>query len=388
MFKILTYNNISRAGLDRLPGERYEVGAQIDNPDAILLRSFNLHEQPIPESVKAVGRAGAGVNNIPVAEYTRRGIPVFNAPGANSNAVAELAIAGMLLAARNIVPALNFVHGLEGDAASINADIEKNKKHFAGFELSGKTLGVLGLGAIGVKVANSAAALGLNIIGFDPFMSLESAWKLTSSAIPATSIDDLVSRSDLISLHIPLNDKTKNLFSEEHINRIKKGAILLNFSRAGVVDEAAVLKALDSGALHAYVCDFPTPALINHPKAIVLPHLGASTEEAEDNCAAMVADQVREFLENGSIRNSVNFPELVIPAGEGGERLAIANQNVPNIVGQISSVLGEAGLNILDLFNKSRGDYAYTLVDIHADAAPELLERIRAIDGVLSVRVV
>ncbi len=388
MFKILTYNNISRAGLDRLPSERYEVASQIDNPDAILLRSFDLHNQPIPESVKAVGRAGAGVNNIPVAEYTKRGIPVFNAPGANSNAVAELAIAGMLLAARNIVPALNFIHGLEGDEESINNQIEKNKKHFAGFELSGKTLGVLGLGAIGVKVANSAAALGLNIIGFDPFMSLESAWKLTSSAIPATSIDDLVSRADLISLHIPLNDKTRNLFSKDHIDRIKKGAILLNFSRAGVVDETAILTALDSGALHAYVCDFPTPALINHPRAIVLPHLGASTEEAEDNCAAMVADQVREFLENGSIRNAVNFPELVIPASEEGERLAIANHNVPNIVGQISSVLGEAGLNILDLFNKSRGDYAYTLVDIHADASPEILERIRSIDGVLSVRVI
>jgi len=388
MFKILTYNNISQAGLDRLRGERYEVASQIDNPDAILLRSFNLHNQPIPESVKAVGRAGAGVNNIPVAEYTKRGIPVFNAPGANSNAVAELAIAGMLLAARNIVPALNFIHGLEGDEESINNQIEKNKKHFAGFELSGKTLGVLGLGAIGVKVANSAAALGLNIIGFDPFMSLESAWKLNSSAVPATSIDDLVSHADFISLHIPLNDKTRNLFSKDHIDRIKKGATLLNFSRAGVVDEAAVLAALDSGALHAYVCDFPTPALINHPRAIVLPHLGASTEEAEDNCAAMVADQVREFLENGSIRNSVNFPELVIPASEEGERLAIANQNVPNIVGQISSVLGEAGLNILDLFNKSRGDYAYTLIDIHADASPEILERIRSIDGVLSVRVI
>ena len=388
MFKILTYNNISRAGLDRLPDERYEVAAQIDNPDAILLRSFNLHEQPIPESLKAVGRAGAGVNNIPVAEYSKRGIPVFNAPGANSNAVAELAIAGMLLAARNIVPALNFVHGLKGDDSSLNEQIEKNKKHFAGFELSGKTLGVLGLGAIGVKVANSAAALGLNIIGFDPFMSLENAWKLTSSAEPATSIDDLVSRADLISLHIPLNDKTRNLFSKEHINRIKKGAILLNFSRAGVVDEAAVLAALDSGALHAYVCDFPTPALINHPRAITLPHLGASTEEAEDNCAAMVADQLRDFLENGSIRNSVNFPELVIPASEGGERLAIANQNVPNIVGQISTVLGAAGLNIVDLFNKSRGDYAYTLVDIQTVAPPEILEHIRAIEGVLSVRVI
>ena len=388
MFKILTYNNISRAGLDRLPSESYQVGAEIDNPDAILLRSFNLHEQPIPESLKAVGRAGAGVNNIPVAEYTKRGIPVFNAPGANSNAVAELAIAGMLLAARNIVPALNFIHGLEGDEESISNQIEKNKKYFAGFELSGKTLGVLGLGAIGVKVANSAAALGLNIIGFDPFMSLENAWKLTSSAIPATTIDDLVSRADLISLHIPLNDKTRNLFSKDHIDSIKKGSILLNFSRAGVVDEAAVLTALDSGALHAYVCDFPTPALINHPRAIVLPHLGASTEEAEDNCAAMVADQVREFLEHGSIRNSVNFPEVfVTPCGE-GVRLCIANQNVPGVVGHISSALGDAGLNILDLLNKSRGDYAYTLVDIHADAPLEVLERIRSIEGVLSVRVI
>jgi len=388
MFKILTYNNISRAGLDRLPGERYDVSAQIDNPDAILLRSFNLHDRPIPDSLKAVGRAGAGVNNIPVAEYTKRGIPVFNAPGANSNAVAELAIAGMLLAARNIVPALHFIHGLEGDDESINDQIEKHKKHFAGFELSGKTLGVLGLGAIGVKVANSAAALGLNIIGFDPFMSLENAWKLTSSAVPATSIDDLVSRADLISLHIPLNDKTRNLFSKDHIDHIKKGSTLLNFSRAGVVDETAVLAALDSGALHAYVCDFPTAALINHPRAIVLPHLGASTEEAEDNCAAMVADQLREFLEHGSIRNSVNFPEVAVtPCGE-GVRFGIASQNIPGVVGHISLALGETGLNILDLLNKSRGDYAYTLVDIHADAPPEILERIRAIDGVLSVRVI
>ncbi|HEY5140674.1 MAG TPA: 3-phosphoglycerate dehydrogenase, partial [Methylococcales bacterium] len=243
MFKILTYNNISRAGLDKLPSERYEVASQIDKPDAILLRSFDLHNQPIPESLKAVGRAGAGVNNIPVAEYSKRGIPVFNAPGANSNAVAELAIAGMLLAARNIVPALNFVHNMEGDEESINHQIEKNKKHFAGFELSGKTLGVLGLGAIGVKVANSGTALGLNAIGFDPFISLESAWKLNSSTVPATSIDDLVSRADFISLHIPLNDKTRNLFSKDHIDRIKKGSTLLNFSRAGVVDEVAVLAA-------------------------------------------------------------------------------------------------------------------------------------------------
>ena len=281
MFNILTYNNISSAGLERLPDERYNISSQIDNPDAILLRSFNLHDQPIPESVKAVGRAGAGVNNIPVAEFTKRGIPVFNAPGANSNAVAELVIAGMLLASRNIPAALNFVNGLEGDEESINVQIEKNKKYFAGFELSGKTLGVLGLGAIGVKVANSGDALGLNVIGFDPFMSLQSAWKLTSSAAPATSIDDLVSRADFISLHIPLNDKTRNLFSKNHIDRIKRGSTLLNFSRAGVVDEAAVLAALYPGAL--YVSDFPTPALIKNLRSIVLLHLGASTEEAEDN---------------------------------------------------------------------------------------------------------
>ncbi|OTE95380.1 3-phosphoglycerate dehydrogenase [Crenothrix sp. D3] len=384
----MTYNNISPAGLDRLPESRYKVGPEIENPDAIMLRSFSLHEQSIPTSLKAVGRAGAGVNNIPVDEYTKRGIPVFNAPGANSNAVAELAIAGMLLAARNIVPALSFVNNLEGDEKSISNEIEKNKKHFAGFELSGRTLGVLGLGAIGVRVANSGAALGLNIVGFDPFMSLENAWKLTSSAIPATGIDDLVSRADMISLHIPLNEKTKNLFSKDHIKNIKKGATLINFSRAGVVDEAAVLEALDSGALHAYVCDFPTPALINHPRAIVLPHLGASTEEAEDNCAAMVADQLREFLEYGCIRNSVNFPEVVVAPSSEGVRICIANQNVPGVVGHISSVLGEAGLNILDLLNKSRGDYAFTLVDIHADAPPEILERIRSIDGVLSVRVI
>ena len=388
MFNVLTYNNISPAGLDRLPESRYKVGPEIENPDAIMLRSFSLHEQSIPTSLKAVGRAGAGVNNIPVDEYTKRGIPVFNAPGANSNAVAELAIAGMLLAARNIVPALSFVNNLEGDEKSISNEIEKNKKHFAGFELSGRTLGVLGLGAIGVRVANSGAALGLNIVGFDPFMSLENAWKLTSSAIPATGIDDLVSRADMISLHIPLNEKTKNLFSKDHIKNIKKGATLINFSRAGVVDEAAVVVALDSGALHAYVCDFPTPALINHPRAIVLPHLGASTEEAEDNCAAMVADQLREFLEYGCIRNSVNFPEVVVAPSSEGVRICIANQNVPGVVGHISSVLGEAGLNILDLLNKSRGDYAFTLVDIHADAPPEILERIRSIDGVLSVRVI
>ncbi|WP_333874021.1 phosphoglycerate dehydrogenase [Methylobacter sp.] len=388
MFKVLTYNNISRAGLDMFPTYNYQVASQIDNPDAILLRSFNLHDQPIPESLKAVGRAGAGVNNIPVEEYTKRGIPVFSTPGANSNAVAELTIGGMLLASRNIPAALNFVSGLEGDENSINSQIEQNKKAFAGFELSGKTLGVLGLGAIGVKVANYADALGLKVIGFDPFMSLQSAWKLTSSAVPATGIENLISRSDFISLHVPLNNQTKNLINKNYIDQIKKGATLLNLSRAGVVDEAAVLSALDSGALHAYVCDFPTPALLNHPRAIVLPHLGASTKEAEDNCAAMVAEQVREFLEYGTIRNSVNFPEVVVTHNVEGVRLGIANKNIPNVLGQISSTLGDAGLNILDMLNKSCGDFAYTLININADVPREVLERIRSLDGVLSTRVI
>ncbi len=388
MFNILTYNNISPIGLNRFPSEQYNIAADLEQPDAIMLRSFKLHGVEIPESVKAVGRAGAGVNNIPVAEYTKRGIPVFNAPGANSNAVAELAIAGMLLASRHLPAALHYVHGLTGDEESMNADVEKNKKNFAGFEIAGKTLGVLGLGAIGVKVANSAAALGLNTIGFDPFISLQNAWKLNSSTVPASSVDDLISQSDFISLHVPLNEKTKNLINKEYIGRIKQGATLLNFSRAGIVDEAAVVEALDSGALYAYVCDFPSPALINHPRAIALPHLGASTEEAEENCAMMIADQLRDFLEQGIIRNSVNFPEVVIPLTEDCVRIGITNQNIPGVVGHVSSVLGDAGINIVDLTNKSHVDVAYTLLDVSGEVPAEIVAKLCAVEGVLSVRII
>lgn len=388
MFNILTYNNISPIGLNRFPSDQYNIAADIAQPDAIMLRSFKLHGVDIPESVKAVGRAGAGVNNIPVAEYTKRGIPVFNAPGANSNAVAELAIAGMLLASRHLPAALHYVHGLTGDEESMNADVEKNKKNFAGFEIAGKTLGVLGLGAIGVKVANSAAALGLNTIGFDPFISLQNAWKLNSSTVPASSVDDLISQSDFISLHVPLNEKTKNLINKDYIARIKQGATLLNFSRAGIVDEAAIVEALDSGALYAYVCDFPSPALINHPRAIALPHLGASTEEAEENCAMMIADQLRDFLEQGIIRNSVNFPEVVIPLTEDCVRIGITNQNIPGVVGHVSSVLGDAGINIVDLTNKSHVDVAYTLLDVSGEVPDEIVAKLRAVEGVLSVRII
>jgi D-3-phosphoglycerate dehydrogenase len=388
MFNILTYNNISPIGLNRFPNEQYKVAADVAEPDAIMLRSFKLHGMAIPESVKAVGRAGAGVNNIPVAEYTKRGIPVFNAPGANSNAVAELAIAGMLLASRHIPAALSYVSGLTGDDESMNIDVEKHKSNFAGFEIAGKTLGVLGLGAIGVKVVNSGAALGLKTIGFDPFISLQNAWKLNSFTVPATNVDDVVSQSDFISLHIPLTDKTKNLINKDYISRIKKGATLLNFSRAGIVDEAAIVEALNAGDLHAYVCDFPSPALVNHPRAIALPHLGASTEEAEENCAVMVADQIREFLEQGIIRNSVNFPEVLIPLTEECVRISITNQNIPGVVGHVSSVLGDASINIVDLTNKSHADVAYTLIDVSGDVPAEIVAKLAAVEGVLSVRII
>jgi len=387
MFKILTYDNISVAGLERLPRDRYEIASEIRHPDAILLRSHNLHGVPVPKSVKAVGRAGAGVNNIPVADYSKSGIPVFNAPGANANAVKELVLAGMLLAARNICAAWDFARRLEGDDEALHHRVEKTKKQFAGFELAGKTLGVLGLGAIGVRVANAATDLGMRVIGYDPLLTVESAWQLSSSVARAASIDDLIAKADFVTLHVPLNDQTRHLVNAARIGIMKKGAVLLNFSRAGIVDDASVCGALDAGHLHAYVCDFPSRAMLNHPRAIVLPHLGASTAEAEENCAIMVADRVRDFLENGNIRHSVNFPDVVMPRTE-GVRLGVANENVPKMVGQISGALADANLNILDLLNKSRGEFAYTLIDLNAEVPPETVEQIRAIKGVLSVRVI
>ena len=387
MFNILTYNNISAAGLERLPADLYRVGPSVEAPDAILLRSHDLHGVAIPPTVKAVGRAGAGVNNIPVAEYSQRGIPVFNAPGANANAVKELVIAGMLLAARNIAEGWDYARSVTGDDASIHAQIEKGKKNFAGFELAGKTLGVLGLGAIGVKVANAAIALGMQVVGYDPMLTVESAWQLSSSVSRASSIEDLVARADMLTLHVPLNDHTRKAINAARLDLMKPGAVLLNFSRAGVVDEAEVKRALESGRLKSYVSDFPGNTFMGVKGAICLPHLGASTEEAEDNCAIMVADQIRDFLENGQIRNAVNFPDAVMSWSE-GVRLVIANQNVPNMVGQISGALAEANLNINELLNKSRGDYAYTLIDINSSVPSAVLERIRGIAGVLSARVI
>ena len=388
MHKILTYNNISVTGLERFPREYYEIASEIQHPDAILLRSYNLHGVDIPETVKAVGRAGAGVNNIPVHEYTRRGIPVFNAPGANANAVKELVLVGMLLACRNICQAWSYVSHLDGDDAALHKAVESGKKQFVGYELRGKTLGIIGLGAIGVKVANSAHALGMNVIGCDPNISVESAWKLSSSVMQASGLDELLERADFISIHVPLTDETRNMVSEERIRLMRQGAVVLNFSRDGIVDDEAVCTALASGKLHAYVCDFPNNGIKDHPKVIALPHLGASTEEAEDNCAVMVAEQMKDFIENGNIRYSVNFPDVSLPRTEGCYRVCIANDNVPYMVSQISTSLAEAEINILELLNKSKADVAYTLIDVEAEPVAEIMEQIRKIEGVLKARVI
>jgi D-3-phosphoglycerate dehydrogenase len=387
-YRILTLNRISPRGLARLPPERYQVGADIAQPDAILVRSADLHGTSIAPGVRAIGRAGVGVNNIPVSDMSRRGIPVFNSPGANANAVKELVLAGLLLAARNIGPAWLFARALTGEDEAIEAAVEQEKKSFVGFELPGRTLGVVGLGAVGVEVANSALALGMRVLGYDPQITVQRAWQLSASVEQARSLEDLFTRADAISVHVPLNADTTGLVSGARLALMQKEGTILNFARAAIVDEDAVLAALDAGRLHAYVCDFPRRSLKDHPKVIALPHLGASTGEAEENCAVMVAEQVRDFLENGNIRNSVNYPEAVLPRVPNTTRLAIANCNVPNMVGQISTCLAAQGINIADLLNKSRGEYAFTLIDADGVVSEQLLAKLRAIDGVLSARIV
>ena len=386
-YRILTLNNISARGLERLPRERFAVASDLNQPDAILVRSADMHQLTVPPSVLAIGRAGAGTNNIPVAELSKRGIPVFNAPGANANAVKELVLAGLFLAARNICQAWAFARGLSGDDPAIDAAVEQGKKKFVGFELPGRTLGVIGLGAVGVEVANSAQALGMKVLGYDPQITVHRAWQLSASVAQAPSLDELFARSDAISVHVPLNNDTRGLVSAARLNLMRKGGVILNFARAPIVDDAAVIASLDADRLGAYICDFPNNALKDHPRVITLPHLGASTGEAEENCAVMVADTLREYLENGNIRNCVNFPESLLPRVPGMTRLAVANRNVPNMVGQISTRLAAAGLNIADLLNKSRGEYAYTLIDIDSAVPQSVVGQIRDIEGVLAARV-
>ena len=386
-YRILTLNNISARGLERLPRDRYEVATEFERPDAILVRSADMHKTVVADSVLAIGRAGAGVNNIPVAEFSKRGIPVFNAPGANANAVKELVLAGLLLAARNVCPAWTFARSLTGDDHAIDAAVEQGKKKFVGFELPGRTLSVVGLGAVGVQVANAALALGMKVLGYDPQLTVQRAWQLSANVEQALSLDDLFARADAVSVHVPLNDQTRKLVNEARLKLMKKSSILLNFARAEIVDNTAVVAALDAGRLQAYICDFPNTVLKDHPKVVTLPHLGASTAEAEENSAVMVADQVRDFLENGNIKNSVNYPEAVLSRAPGTTRLAVANRNVPNMVGQLSTCLAGARINIADLLNKSRGEFAYTLIDAEGTISDDLLQKIRAIEGILAARV-
>lgn len=385
MYKILTLNNISVAGLERLPREKYEVASEMRNPDAILLRSHNMHSMDIPASVKAVGRAGAGVNNIPVASLSEKGIPVFNAPGANANAVKELVVAGMLLACRNICQAWEYAKSLSGDDQEIHKRVESGKKQFSGFELPGRTLGVVGLGAIGVEVANAALALGMKVIGYDPKITVSRAWQLQAHVQQANSIDDLLSQVDFVTFHVPLVEGTRDLINADRLRIMKSGVVVLNFARDGIVNNEAICAALDGGKAYAYVCDFPSNRLTHHPRVITLPHLGASTQQAEDNCAVMVAEQVREYLENGNVKNSVNFPNTYMPRN-GGYRMCVVNLNVPNMLGQISTALASAGLNIIDMLNKSSGDLAYTLVDVESEISPATVQQIADINGVLCVR--
>jgi len=386
MFKIQTLNSIAVTGLNRLPRDRYEVASELGRPDAILLRSFKMHDMQVPGSVLAVGRAGAGTNNIPVAKLSKDGIPVFNTPGANANAVKELVIAGLLMAARNLPQAIDYVHTLTGSGDELDKAVEAGKKQFVGFELPKRTLGVVGLGAIGVEVANAALKLGMNVLGYDPTITVQHAWQLSSGVQKAANLDDVFARADVVTVHVPLNKNTDKLVNAARLEAMRRGSVILNFSRDAIVDDAAVIEALNTGKLRAYVTDFPTRTLIDQPKVICLPHLGASTVEAEENCAVMVVDNVREFLENGNVTRSVNFPETVLHRTR-PHRVAIPHKNVPNMVAQILTALAAQNINIADMLNHSRDELSYTLVDLDVPPNAATLERIRNIDGILSARV-
>lgn len=385
MFKILTLNNISPVGLDRFPRDRYEVGSEIAQPDAIIVRSQKMHDMPIPANLKAVARAGAGTNNIPIAQLTALGIPVFNTPGANANAVKELVIAGMLLAARNICQAWDYARQLKGDAGMIHHQVEAGKKQFAGFELRNRTLGVIGLGAIGVEVANAAIKLGMKVIGYEPQIMVQRAWQLSPEVQQAISLDELLMQADFISCHVPLTEQTRNLLNASRLALLKTGATVLNFSRGEIIDEELIREALDQQRLHAYICDFPGPVTNHHPRIIALPHIGASTEQAEENCAIMAAEQLKAYLEHGHIKNSVNFPDIIWPPAQGC-RLAVVNSNVPDMVAKISHDLGKANINIIDMINRSRNEVAYTLLDLNSEVPLTVLRQIQQIEGVLAAR--
>ena len=390
MYKVRTYNQISVKGLERFPRQSYEVGSDIGHPDAFLLRSQKLHGLEVPASLVAVARAGAGVNNIPVADYSRQGIVVFNTPGANANAVKELVMAGMLLATRGILPGLAYVQSLTHltDAAEMSALLEKEKARFAGGEIKGKTLGIVGLGAIGSMVADMALAMGMKVVGFDPALSIDAAWRLSNEVMRMENLASLLARSDYVSLHVPALDATRHMISAEALAGVKPGAVLLNFARETIVDPAAVLQSLDAGRLGRYVCDFPEPAMLGHARIIAMPHIGASTEESEENCTVMAANQLVDYLEHGNVTNSVNFPAVRMDRAPGASRITFSNDNVAGVLGQVLSVLAERQVNVIDMMNKSRGELAYNIIDVDGAPDPAVTAAIQAVPHVFRVRVV
>ena len=389
MYKVKTYNQISVKGLDRFPRQSYEVGSDMTRPDACLLRSHKLHGEAVPPSLLAVARAGAGVNNIPVAEYGKQGIVVFNTPGANANAVKELVMAGMLLGTRGILPGIGYVQSLTQmtDAAEMAALLEKEKSRFAGGEIKGKTLGIVGLGAIGSMVADMALAMGMKVLGFDPALSIDAAWRLSNEVTRMENLPSLLARSDYISLHVPAMDATRHMLNTDTLAGVKPGAVLLNFARETIVDSAAVLKSLDAGRLGRYVCDFPEPAMLGHAKVIAMPHIGASTEESEDNCAVMAADQLMDYLENGNIVNSVNFPGVSMGRTPGTARITFSNDNVAGVLGHVLSVLADHKVNVIDMMNKSRGELAFNIIDVETAPGEAVASSIQAVEHVIRVRV-
>ena len=385
MHNIHVKNNIAQVGLDRFQSENYQITEDINNASAIILRSYNLHEAKIPKTVEVIGRAGAGVNNIPLEEMSERGIPVFNAPGANANAVKELTIAALLISARNICDARDYVQALETNESNLKMLIEKGKKQFAGFELPGRTLGVIGLGSIGVNVANAALALGMKVIGYDPKVTVKNAWKLSSGVQQVESLDEIFKISNAVTIHVPLTKKTKNLININNLKLLKENSLLINFSREGIVKSEDVITALSNKILKNYVCDFPEPIFMQNKKVIALPHLGASTYEAEENCAVIVVENIKDYLENGNISFSVNFPDMAMPR-KSAYRLTVANENIPNMVGQITAYLATAKLNIEDLLNKSVGGLAYTIIDLDTKVSDEVISQISSIEGIIKVR--
>jgi D-3-phosphoglycerate dehydrogenase / 2-oxoglutarate reductase len=390
MYKVRTYNAISVKGLDRFPRQSFEVGSDIGSPDAFLLRSQKLQGVEVPKSLLAAARAGAGTNNVPIAEYSKLGVVVFNTPGANANAVKELVMAGMLLATRGILPGMAYVNTLTAmtDAAEMSAHLEKEKARFAGGEIKGKTLGIVGLGAIGSMVADMALAMGMKVVGFDPALSIDAAWRLSSDVTRMENLQALLARSDYISLHVPAMDATKHLINDAALGLTKPGAVLLNFARETIVDSAAVKRSLDAGKLGKYVCDFPEPDLLNHPQVIAMPHIGASTEESEENCSVMAANQLMDYLENGNIVNSVNFPSVAMGRVAGTTRITFANDNVSGVLGHVLSVLADKNVNVIDMMNKSRGELAFNIIDVESKPGNEVISAIAAVEHVIRVRVI